>query len=546
MRPFVIAAVVAVLLLACFLAPLVTAAGGYHEDKRLGYKIRPPQGWTTIPIPSDQEWIASKFMSDKVYRFTDKADGSTYQHKPELTVIAFISEIVKKRGVEAAESEGGGIVISFNNPFKNYKDYLKRTYGGGGWFVDKEEEKTINGISVTCMEIKVDKLSRGGPRRIFAWVYHTPEVDFAVQIEVLENSLKKTRGLATSALKSFKIIPRTEGSLSPATTGGGKVKIFDEGKMSPAERKAHRLQLQKREHDKAIEALPKGWKTKKIGRFLVLNHLSDNFKYAKKLVAHADAVWCWLDKNFEYVGKGEYVREPILRICCDRAEESSFLRAIGGSMGIEIVTHKDPNAGAGSWEFEYVNQRFMRMWFRDRDRELYWAIPPWFDVGLEQVLGTARSKGKKLIFKPDSYEKDWLREAVKADNLTPPGDLMKMIASDYRQNKYRSVEAWGLVRFFIAGAASKSRKTKTILQDYLKNLRDVITEIEKEEDAKRGKEGEKEAETEEEEEARLKARADGWKEKQKHILDETFRRTFGTWSESDWRSFDNVYYKAIG
>ena len=55
----------------------------------------------------------------------------------------------------------------------------------------------------------------------------------------------------------------------------------------------------------------------------------------------------------------------------------------------------------------------------------------------------------------------------------------------------------------------------------------------------------KEAETEEEEEAQFKARREAFKNKEQQILDMTFKKSFGGWKESDWKSFDKVYFASI-
>ncbi len=476
-------------LLVGILAPVGAAPKGMHQDNRLGYKIRYPKGWTQIPIKADEQWLAAKYISGKNYLHPDKASGATYTFKPDMSVIVFVEAVVKKDGVEIEETEGG-LVIDFNNPYKNYKDYLQRTYGGGGWYVDKEETKKIGGLETTCYEIKVEKLAI--PKRIVTWVFHTDDVDYAVEFEVLEKSYKKLRSTINSSLKSFRVIPRTEGSLSTATTGGSRIVI--EGKLTQAERRKHRLQVEKTEHEKAGKNLPAGWKVKKIGRFLVLDHVGDNFKHAKKVCTQLEALWRWLDKNLGEIGTGEFVPQPIIRICDNPDEERAFLTSGGWNMGLEIVTHKDRSAGSASWEMEYVNRRFLKLWLRFRDKDLHWAQPWWLEYGLEQVLGTARAKGRKLVFQADQWEKEGLREVIRAGTVTRPADLIKMTKSEFSQSEYRPKEAGALVRFLMTGAASKNRRTKTVLRDYLLALSSVIRKIDAEDRASAGEE-EKEPET---------------------------------------------------
>jgi hypothetical protein len=525
--------------------------GNTHQDDRLGYKVRWPAGWTMIPKKPNEEWIASKFLSEKKYRW-NSPDGWTIEHQPTMKVIAFIATAVKDKK-EEIEVDGVGTVVLGKNPYKDYEDYMDRTYAGGGWHISKQEDTEINGIPTTCMEIKVTKLTRSGPKRIVTWIFRTPEVDFAVEFEVLEDSYRKLRGDIYSCLRTFKLVPRTEGSLAPAKTG--ETKFVDETKLPVTERTERREVRERRLHEAATKDLPAGWRVRKIGRFLVLDHVGDNFKHAKKVVTHAEAVWSWLDRTFDYIGPDEYVPTPILRICKDQREESAYRSGTSWVQDLEITTHKSTDVDTKDWEFEYVNGRVMDIWWEHRDRDLYWAMPYWLRSGLNKVLERGRAKGRRLEFEFDVWDRQSLKRAVKDGKLTPPRDLMQLTNSELMEGlggqggfeafMSRGNQAAGLVRFFVAGAASKSRRTKTVLRDYLLNLRSVTDEIQKAEEGKKPAE-EKEPQTEEEEAERLKQRREGWKQKEKEVLQKVFERTFGGWSSGDWKSFDSVYYKSIG
>jgi hypothetical protein len=299
----------------------------------------------------------------------------------------------------------------------------------------------------------------------------------------------------------------------------------------------HRKQTEQVHHEKAKKGLPEGWKVKEMGRFLVLNHADD--KYAKKLVTQAEAIWDWLDKTFPYVGEGEYVRRPIIRICKDRDEEAAFRSGDWWTQGIEIVTCKDAGSGAMSYEFEFVNRRVFEIWFKHHDAELYSAMPGWIRRGLAQVLKQARPKGRKLDFKVDDYEREQLRNAGKEGKRTKVQDLIKLTGMDFWKEWHREDEAAALVRFLLT---SRSKRCRNVIEDYLSSLKEVIAEKEKELE---NSEAFKPAETEEEEEERYKKRADEWKEREQELLDLVFEKTFGGWSDKDWRRFETEYLKTI-
>jgi len=519
------------------ISPVLAAPGSYHQDDRLGYKVRYPKGWAETPLNPEERWIVAKFVSDRAYTFTDPSDGSTYDHKPGMTVIAFVTEIVKKRGASVTEEKGGDVFVEFNNPFTDYKDFLKRTYGGGGWYVSAEEEGELEGVKVTKYEIKVEKLTI--PKRIVTWVFHTDDVEIAVEFEVFEAHYDKLKADVQGCLKSFRLVPRTKGSLVPTTTGE-KQKVVVESKLTPAERADHRRETEQQAHGKAIAALPAGWTSKDMGRFLVLNHTDE--KYAKRVVAHAEAVWCWLDQEFAYLGKGEYIRRPILRICKDADEERAFMSGTTWGNALEIVTHEDKGSGAMSFEFEWVNRRLVDLWFAHRAPGLMYALPYWIDNGLHQVLGTARSKGSTLEFKVDDWERDGLRETVRAGTLTPIKELVMLGAESFYEQQHRSKEAAAFVRFLLA-----SKKHKEVLERYVRAVNEVVVEQQKADDAKQGENApeEKEPQTEEEEEEQLKQRREAWKQREKELLQKAFDAAFPGWDDKAFKRLDDEYRKSL-
>jgi len=530
-----------------FAGVLATQALADHKDERLGFSIQTPRGWTEIPMNVDERWKVAKYISDKTNFWTDKGDGWEREHKANMEVVAFVAEAMKERiKVEKKENKDGSVDwrIYTENPYKDYKEFLSRRYTGGGWFVSEEKEGKVGDIAVTTYEIKVDKNSWEGPKRLLTRVYHLPDVDIAVQFEVLENAADKIKSEVERCLRSFKVIPRSGGALYEPSTPGGDPRWWDQDKLTAEEREKMRHVMEQKSHEKASKNAPDGWVVKKMGRFLVINHADE--KYAKRVVEQAEAVWEWLDETFPFVGQKEYVRSPIIRICKNDAEQQAYFS--GGDFysrsNLEIITAQD-FMGKGGWEMEYVNRRVMDIWFGDKDWDLYAAMPGWLSVGLNEFIGQLHVKNGKVDFGTDLWNRDDIRERQREGKLTALRDLLMMSQQDFMADYWsRRIEGSALIDYFVNGKASKSKRTKDLLSEYMRNVQATAAQIAKEEEGKKGKE-KKKPQTEAEEDAWFKQKHQGYKDSEKRLLEEAFQRTFVGWTSADWRNFEDSYQKSL-
>jgi hypothetical protein len=515
-----------------------------HKDDRLGFTIQTPRGWSEIPMNVDERWKVARYISDKSLFWTEKDGGWTWEHKPNMEVIAFVAAATKEKiKIEKKETkEGTEWRLYAENPYQDYKDFLTKRYQGGGWFVSDEKESKVGDVAVTCYEIKVDKLSMEGPKRMITWVFHVPDVDIAVQFEVLESGADKLKSDMTRCLRSFKQIPRSGEALYESSTGA--YRFWDQDKMTVEERTQQRRVMEKASHEKASKAAPDGWVVKKMGRFLVINHADE--KFAKQIVEQAEAVWDWLDATFTFIGEKEYVRSPIIRICKDDAEQRAYFRAGDwfSRNDLEILTAQD-HMGKGGWEMEYVNRRVMDIWFADKDWDLRAAMPSWLSHGLDEFVGQLHVKAGKVDFGTDYWNRDEIRDRKREGKLTALRDLMlktdQQFSEDYFNLRY---EGSSLVDFFVTGKASKDKRTKDLLPEYMRQVQKIAGEIKKETDSKKDEKS-KTPKTEEEEDAMFREREKGYKDKEKRLLEESFQRTFVGWDSADWKKFEETYLKSL-
>ncbi|MCI0586641.1 MAG: DUF4367 domain-containing protein [Planctomycetes bacterium] len=510
-------------------------SGGLHKDEELGFQIQVPKDWKAVPLAAGERWMVAKYLSNREYQ-TKKEWG--YLHTPEMRVILFPAEVVKDRGPKVKKKEDGtAISVRFKSDYVDYKSYIeKNSYGG--YFFDKEEETTVNGIPATCYEIKFEKLTV--PRRAVAWVFKGEDAEWAVHFEVLEDWWEKLAPEFTRCLKSFKFIPR-KGSVT-ARAGDddlGFDTIFEIGKSSPAERALKRAALFEQAVKEAEGRLPEGWTKKNTRNFHAFSHTDD--RYTARVLEQAEALVGWLGQNCAWVGDG--VPGPaILRICKDREEYSSFQGQssdISFVNSFEIATFKDREGwGSAFWN---MNGELANPWFADKNPRLRWGMPPWLNEGISHVFSSASAKGGKVQFKPDEWDRERLRDIRQKGRLATARTLLGADDSEMSKVEDSWVQCGTFLRFLWTGP--KAAQTKELFKKYLQTYVAVLEEEETAEEAAskvKEKKGKTEEEKEAEEEARFKERRQGEKKR----LEEVLKRVFGSWTEAEWAAFERAYASA--
>lgn len=509
------------------------ASGGVHKDPEMGFAVTVPRDWRQVPIAGEEKYIVAKYLADRPY--VSKKEGES--HTAEMKVVLFPAG--EKKGAKVTETEEG-FTVQLKNPYKDYKAFLKdNSYGG--YFVNKEEEAVVNGVGVTKIEVKFEKLTT--PRRLVAWVFHADSADYAVSFEVLEDYWEKSSPEYVQCLKSFKLLPRTKGQ---AAATGGDVVIDDVTKLTPEERARRRLEKFDRALQTEVARLPEGWTTKRSTNFVALTHA--DAKYTQRVLDQAEVVRAWLDKAFGWYGEG--IPGPVMiRICKDSDEERAY-RDTSGASGwfsekAEITMSRDISSGKQSFEFQWVNKSVMHFWLRDRNSALTFALPDWVREGLDEFVMTAVAKGKAIEFRPDEWEANALRETERAGKLSRARDMMLATWEEFSKTEHPMAQSGALVRFLLDGPGARGR-SKDAFVNYLKGLSAYLKEQEAQEKKADGAEKpEDPPKTEEEEEKRYRERQEQWKKREKELLEAAFQRTFGAWSDAEWNAFEAAYRRFL-
>jgi hypothetical protein len=555
------------IVLALVVAVLTPSAhAAIHKDTRWGFKLKTPKGWKQAAMSATEEWIAAKFLGKQALEPKDTTKFWT-RERPHIWVIAFPASRTDDRGAKVGKDKKGAVKITFKNPYKDYKDFVKResSFVGGGYHFSKEEKGKVGDIEVMMYEIKVEKNARS-PFRIVTWVYHFEDVDFAVQCKVLEDHYDKYKGTFKSTLKSLRRVVRDKAMPGAATTGKKIIEADDEEGMTPEEKQKSREEQFEQLLRKELEGLPKGWYQVRTEHYVALANADR--KFTKRALGHAEAIRKYLDKKFPEVGS-DYVPMGIIRVFASREEERAFQ---GGTnwmwaRGAEQVLVTQTNGGTDrNWEFEYLSARLTSQYLSFKNSHLSSNMPYWFRAGLERHMKFARSKKSSIKIKPDEYDRQYIKDIIKQGKAIPLKDMFeKARAQDMTNYQAGSVCSYLLTK-------GDRGKTKGLVQDYLRNLIFAIEKAEAEFKAKQDKitedltqaaeaaiesgeidGGGAESEDEEGESAQGEVSKQLWedmqkamKDRQKAILSEAFERTFGELSDKDWEKLDRAWRKYAG
>ncbi len=534
---------------------LVSLAEGY-DNRKYGFSINPPEKWVRLPIKPEEKWIVAKFKSDRSY----PTEGG-YEHTPMMKVILFPAQKPEdEEGKEGGDGEPDIVEIlkAFSNPYKDYKDYLKKNFDAGGYFVSSEKDEKYGSITVTKLEITVEKLARYGKQRIVTWIFHTRIGDFAVETDLMETYVGKLAPAVLSSLNTFKTIKRDKSAAKEEEEEAERIKaaVKNRGKaLTPEERKKARMEAAERILAKAKQDLPAGWAWFDTEHFLVVYHTPRT--KADRSANQAESCRAWLNATFGHIGT-EYCPRCVLRVCKNWDEEKAYRDSSAGTWAFEnreITTNVE--SGEKKFEFEYINRMIVHKFFSDKNELLWEGLPLWLEKGLDQYIGTAIAKGKQLMFEPDNWERDRIKEARKQGNLMKIKDLLlKADVSSFGSWNSDSGQAYlaqcgSLVRYFM-GPGNKDM-TKDVIFKYLKNLITILEEKEKEREKqikaameREAKEGDDRPMTEEEEEEEFRKRkASGSMEaflrEKRDILDKSLSETFKGWKDPHWQALNDSW-----
>ncbi|MCE9634063.1 MAG: hypothetical protein K8T90_00020 [Planctomycetes bacterium] len=519
------------------------------KDEKLGYQLSYPKGWLKRPVAVDERWIVGKFECDREYESTDKKTGMFDRFRPWMDVVVLPLDLAKQKKKATVESGPGGVITSRSEvKWTNLREYLEirlQEVEPGGFYFSKEEEATVNGYKVQQYEITVEKLV-AVPKRVYAWAYATDDAYFCLISEAQIPYEDKLKGDILGAFRSFKAFPRT-GALPNAATTGEDITVLDGKPKTGAEADKERKDAFDRRLRRVQDSVSgdKEWITRESDNFTAISHA--DAKYTKSVLDHAEALRAWLDEQLGYVGRGK-PGKILIRICKDN-DEYSALQGTGGfwsSDRVEIVTYRD-REGWSNNTMSQVNSGIYDIWLRDKDKDFSYKMPNWIDGGLQSMVRNAVSKGRKIEFRPDAWDRVSMARAGAEGKLVQAKSFFTMTSDElYKGEGYQ--QAPYFVQYLMLGGAQKQAKFKDIFRNYMVELTLAV-----EEDRRKEKEGRavepgeerKAPENEQEEEAQLKARQTDFRKGEREFLDKLVAKVFEGWTFAEWDKLTKSYWAEV-
>ncbi|MCA8966486.1 MAG: hypothetical protein KDC48_16515 [Planctomycetes bacterium] len=520
--------------------------GRVWTHEKFGIKMTIPDGFSVVPLQIDEQWIAAKFLSEKTYLSKDKEWN--HEHKPLLRVIVFTEKAKQGTGVEKHEKDDGSTFIGIGAvPYQGYRDYVKRHRSG--FFFSKEEEDKVGGEDCLMCEVDVHK---GEPKlHLYSVVFRRPTYEVAVEMEVLEDRRDQLEKIALKVIDSLRF---KEGvaETTAAVTGAGKstsTRLWsafrEEWRKRPSLERAEIRKQMEADHHKAVRAkTPSDWTIEESKHFLVVSHADERF--TKRMVDGAETFYSWCEKEFGKLGD-DYVRRPVLRLCKDFDEYKAFhfdsSNTTGWSLAgadTEIGTYWDDYNGSSGRDVSIMFDDILLHYLQEMDTHIVAYTPYWLSFALDDYVGSAFIKGRKVEFKVDDYVRDESRNMQREGKLPDLRKVLEMDADAFlAQMKVDSRSDYAATQAlrYVLGPGQREKPFKEFLQRYFKA---VVAVADKHAGDWKSMDT-RSAQTEEEEEQQAKDYSSRTKERRKQLQKEINEMVLNEIDEKAWEKYEKAF-----
>jgi hypothetical protein len=409
-------------------APAVSAAT--HKDKKLGYSINLPKGWTQTPTQPDETTVVAKFKDDRkrqfatlsVLRFTPGRGGTTTPEEGGDTDADPEPDPRRRFGMPEPESA-----------WEYLKYYLERIVtGNGGKYEGLDKPKTIKAGKLKgelySYEFEHARYKSLGKAWIAAIFKRDGEEFLLLYGAPKPISVKKLRKIAYPSITSFKFLEGGEEASTEDIEKKGKV-MGDEAEL---------LGLEKRE--KIKKALIGTWRFIDTRHYIIIYNLdAKNQQLAPYLAKHLE----WMYENaftkvFPLVKPLEDCM--VVRICKEGDEFRHYSGMGGGVLGYWaamkdelVVPDLSPSKQADPMTVGVMNHEAFHQY-------IFYCLhgnnpPVWFNEGFAEFFYCVKPAGKtKMGFlKNHPMRFGTVKSALGSDNLIPVKDFIRLTHRQYMQ-----------------------------------------------------------------------------------------------------------------
>jgi len=503
---------------------------GKFEDPQHGYAIRVPKGWSGLPATTGRPEQVALFYSLRGYGYTPRSeDGMGWPRTahPELRVLVFPRE-----PEDAAAAGGDGLAA--------YTAYLDRDYGVGRWQVREQAQGRVSDLSFLRLSIAIAHSQDRESRFVETAVYTLPEVHVALHFDLVEDVREKARKEVESVIRSFREIPvRAAPEAEPAAAA----LVLDLEALQGMSMDARAEK--RREHEAAVLAwltarLPEGWKVETTPACHVVSPAGSRTR--KLATRFSQATQQWLAGQFPEVGPGEQGRRPILVLCPDWSGAAIYQRGLPPGEALVIVS-SESSSGAVGWETGRICRDVARLWFLDRDPDLYFGLPEWLRAGLLGMLKTAsldRRGGLDFhgVGKSSSFALAGVRERMRSGRALSAREILEAPPEAFRRDPALDSEAAALLRFLMVPERPRRGGYAEVFPRYMVAVRQAV-------DGLRERVAAAAREHEDYEKAPWTARIATWREHRQEIGQAALRAAFGDWDMADWLRLDKAYRASV-
>lgn len=507
--------------------------GTTHTNKELGFSIRTPKDWDFVAANETEKYIVATFTGNrllKTKKFKEWADYGT--HRPMMRIIAFTPENVELGEGEEGEEEVFGKKVKFTyaqeNPYKDFREYVKRTINGF-YFGDEEESKVKD---VECTHLEVFWHEARPPLRRVACVYHIDDMDIAVYFDVMEEWYPKYESFFQKAFKTFKTVEReyvAEDLTKPASS-------------KPMTREEFIA--------KKTATLPEGWTHMVTKSHLIFSHAPE--KYTEKIAKFAHAMRSKIQKDFAKKRSKERAGEdkndpriPIIRICGSVGEYNAYIDTGGmqryfNEKTREVVVYDGTRQG---YDIEWTYSRIGGALWRQFMSEEFKYIRPesWYVDGMGFYYQCFKLKGSSCKFIKDTWLNNQLREGEKNGECKRLKDLMACDSKGIGSiNDYLKV---GYLACFLNSKDGNKKPWKGVLDRYYENIQDAHAEFESamSKEIRSLEEEVAEGEGEDDADGTVRKFTESTVDLLKELRKKAHEATFDGWDDADWEKLEKEY-----